>query len=187
MSVALLFLCATHPNLTLDIGNSAGRGPFGANGYQNLGVSAASDDVKNWFLDCGFSVVSVTARNLTFTFVDNHGRIKYQTTLEEPMNANRLSVTDSLHAIAMAPHLLGVVILVPITAIAVGLIAYLGKDFFLAPKETLPQKTYQSSSRAFQSQQSVQRGPADDSDIDSSAWSQLDVSTDRLHPSRHGP
>ena len=187
MSVALLFLCATHPNLTLDIGNSAGRGPFGANGYQNLGVSAASDDVKNWFLDCGFSVVSVTARNLTFTFVDNHGRIKYQTTLEEPMNANRLSVTDSLHAIAMAPRLLGVVILLPITAIAVGLIAFLAKDFFVSPPSPSANTLRQEGTKHIQLHMRTPRSADNEIDMDGSSWSGLDVSTDGLHPSRHGP
>jgi tartrate-resistant acid phosphatase type 5 len=171
-------------------GNSAGRGPFGEGGYQNLGISAATDQVMHYHLACGFTVASVTARNLTFTFIDNHGVVKYATTLDQPLNTDVLRLGEALEAIAMAPRLIGMFIIIPMTTIALSLILFLSKDFLWPPP---PAPGFNSHSIArlqelkkYQQQQGgEQRG--EDSEMDSSSWSRLDVSTDRLKPSRHGP
>lgn len=169
-------------------GNSAGRGPFGADGYQNLGVSAASDDVLNWFLECGFTVVSVRANNLTFTFVDNHGNVKYATTLDQPLNADKFSYEAALKAISLAPRLVGVVIIVPMTAIAVALILYLGKEFLTPAPPPPPGFNPETIAKLQEMKKHDQNGSRRREDeMDRSQWSNLDVSTDRLRPSRHGP
>lgn len=65
-------------------GNGAGRGPFGPRGFQNLGISVATDDVLHWFLDCGFAYAQVTSDKFKFTFVDNFGVVRYSADLGSP-------------------------------------------------------------------------------------------------------
>jgi hypothetical protein len=179
-------------------GNTAGRGPFGYQGYQYLGLSAGSAYVKNWFLECGFGVVSVHDKQLNFTFIDNHGTIRYQTTLENVYNSELISGVV-LKGLGIPPRVAGLVIFVPTVALAVFLIAYLSQDYWISKKSDLHdqekiergpsgraspgQAGPSSGARSWGQQRADLESPLDES---SGQWSNLDVSTDRLAPSVHG-
>mmetsp|Transcript_9282 Transcript_9282/g.13986 ORF Transcript_9282/g.13986 Transcript_9282/m.13986 type:complete len:443 (-) Transcript_9282:100-1428(-) len=180
-------------------GNSAGRGPFDEHGYAYLGVSAATNQVLHWFLDCGFAITSVDKTHLNVTFVDNHGQVRYSASMGEPLNAKSFYDTTKLKGLGISPKMAGVIILVPVLALAVGLILYLGKDWYLnkdgkfdmSPKnisKSNPEEVLKSMSALTLRRKTESNKYTDDdySDIDSSTWSNLDVSTDRLRPSRHG-
>jgi hypothetical protein len=205
-----LSLSLTH-SLSLSLivsssGNTAGRGPFGEQGYQYLGISAGSAYVKNWFLDCGFGVVSVHDKQLNFTFIDNHGTIRYQTTLENVFNAELISGVV-LRGLGISPRAAGLLIFIPTLALAVSLIAFLSKDFWspdskemdLHNQERVEREggggwegpsTRQQGGGPSAGVRSRSRQQQDDletaMDDSSGKWSSLDVSTDRLAPSRHG-
>eukprot|EP01041_Mallomonas_annulata_P003151 gene3151-6201_t len=66
-------------------GAGGGRGPLGPNGLRHLGISAATNNMKNYFVNCGFSFVEVTSDALKVNFVDNIGRIQYVGVLDNPL------------------------------------------------------------------------------------------------------
>jgi hypothetical protein len=173
-------------------GNTAGRGPFGKDGYQYLGLSEGSPYVKNWFLDCGFGVVSVHATQLNFTFIDNHGKVHYRTTLENVKNKDLISGVV-LKGLGISPQAAGLVIFVPTLILVVGIIGFLSKDFWstvssdIHDQETLHRSGSMPSSFPSSRRHDIESATGRKGDMDDSAkWSDIDVSTDRLAPSRHG-
>lgn len=98
-------------------GNGAGRGPFGHQASQYNGISAATDYVKNFFIECGFAFAEVTSSEFYFTFVDNFGRIRYRADIGEPHNSN--SAVDKLKGLGVSPDTAGTIILVPVLLFAV--------------------------------------------------------------------
>lgn len=126
--------------------------------------------------------MSVTERQLNFTFIDNHGNIHYQTTLENVMNPELISGVV-LKGLGISPRVAGLVIFVPTVAIAVAIIAFLSVDYWR--KSDI--RDQERIERPAPSREKVSALRDVESAMDNSArWSNLDVSTDRLAPSRHG-
>lgn len=175
-------------------GNTAGRGPFGEKGYQYLGVSAASANVLNWFLNCGFGVVSVTDKKLDFTFIDNGGNIHYQTSLTNVINPELITGVY-LRGLGVSPRFAGVIILLPTLSVAIFIVLFLSKEYWMK-SDLSDQESTQKPSPSTSSSTSTKLTPNinskwsnqqnDDYLDESGRWSSLDVSTDRLAPSRHG-
>ena len=81
-------------------GSGGGRGPLGPNGLRHLGISAASNDMVKYFLNCGFSFIETSLETLKINFVDNLGRIHYVGVLDTPSNLH-LTNSKSYHGIAV--------------------------------------------------------------------------------------
>lgn len=65
-------------------GNGAGRGPFGPEGYNHLGISKSTKYIKNYFTDSSFAYIEAGSDTLKTTFVDAKGNIHYTGTLSNP-------------------------------------------------------------------------------------------------------
>lgn len=147
--------------------------------------------MKNWFLDCGFGVVSVHATQLNFTFIDNRGKIHYQTTLENVKNKELISGVV-LKGLGISPRVAGLIIFIPTLALAVGIIVFLSKDFWstvssdIYDQETLHRSGPPSIPSSRKHDIESKGGGKGKSMDESGRWGDLDVSTDRLAPSRHG-
>jgi len=65
-------------------GQSAGRGPFGPEGYKFMGISNSSDYIQNYFSECGFAYAEVDSYNFKTTFVNSHGEVKFTGLMANP-------------------------------------------------------------------------------------------------------
>lgn len=174
-------------------GNTAGRGPFGANGYQYLGKSVATNDVLNWFLNCGFGIVSVNAKQLNFTFIDNHGTVHYSTSLTNIKNTHLLGYSLMYNTFGLPARWAGLIVLIPTLSLAILILAYLSKEMWMKFDSAVDlqdqekvQGGHASTSPSSAANGARGRDSNEDTEMDGSRWSQIDVSTDRLAPSRHG-
>lgn len=190
----LLLLLFEITNKILFLGNTAGRGPFGKQGYQYLGVSVATSNVLNWFLNCGFGIVSVNDKQLTFTFIDNGGNIHYQTSLTNVINPELITGVY-LRGLGVSPRFAGFIILLPTLSVAILIVAFLSKEYWmksdLSDQETTQKPSPSLSTSTPSLKPNINSKWSNQHTIDnfldeSGRWSNLDVSTDRLAPSRHG-
>lgn len=110
-------------------GGGSGRGPLGPHGYQNLGVSVATNYIKHWHQTCGFAFVEVDSSNFNLTFVDNIGKIRYTTVIDNPHNRKLQIVPfgNGLPGLGVSASVVSILILLPAIIIAVGIIAYLSR------------------------------------------------------------
>ena len=107
-------------------GSGGGRGPLGPNGLRHLGTSAATHYMRNYFVNCGFSVVEVTVDTLKVNFVDNLGKTRYTAVLDTPHNSGYykaksiagVSSVFASHATVSVILVLGI-LAVPISIVAV--------------------------------------------------------------------
>ncbi len=160
-------------------GNSAGRGPFFPQQLQYLGVSAATNQVKHYYLHCGFAFAEVDSTEFVVTFMDNFGVQRYDVSLGEPMNLDKLSGAYDLPGLGVSPDVAGLIIIVPTVIMVVSIIAYLARDALLK-QQLVNQELSAIASTTFDKnyRQTVEMR----SDMDTSMWSDVDVSTDRLRP-----
>lgn len=68
-------------------GNGAGRGPFGPEGYNHLGISASTNYIENYFTDSGFAYAEVDDETFSTTFVDAKGGVHYTGVMKNPHSA----------------------------------------------------------------------------------------------------
>lgn len=204
--IIYLFILFLFFKIILKLGNTAGRGPFGKNGYQYLGVSVASANVLNWFLNCGFGIVSVHDKQLNFTFIDNGGNIHYQTILTNVINPELITGVY-LRGLGISPRIAGLIIFLPTLSIALLIVAFLSKEYWtkawkstdLSDQEMVQKQTFTTSTSSPSVNNTTQNTTTSNLDNkwsnhhmienyldESGRWSSLDVSTDRLAPNRHG-
>lgn len=102
-------------------GSGGGRGPLGPNGLRHLGISAASNNMKNYFVNCGFSFVEVTTDTLKISFVTNSGHVKYTTLFDNPLHPpqNYLKSMSSMSFIFAAHPGISILIVLVVIAIPV--------------------------------------------------------------------
>ena len=172
-------------------GNSAGRGPFDEQATAYLETSAAVGYIENYFTDCGFIIASASAYSVNFTFMNNLGKIKYVAALDAPMNLDLVqkSATTHLKSFGLPPKVVGTIIFIPSLTIVVSIIVFLSKDFL--NKLLNNDESNEKPNSGLQQQMSIRRDKDYDShemdrSMDSSTWSDLDTSSARLAPSRHG-
>lgn len=68
-------------------GNGAGRGPFGPEGYNHLGISASTKYIENFFTASGFATAKVDETTFSTTLVDAKGNIHYTGVMSNPHTA----------------------------------------------------------------------------------------------------
>lgn len=123
---------------------------------------------------------------MNFTFIDNHGNIHYQTTLENVINPELITGVV-LKGLGISPRVAGLVIFIPTLALAISIIAFLSKDFWRKSDIQDQERIERPVSSKDSSRYKVSSSHDVESSMDTSGkWSNIDVSTDRLAPSRHG-
>lgn len=65
-------------------GQSAGRGPFGAEAVNHIGISAATPYLMHYFSRCGFVFVEADTNTMNVSFVDDAGKITYTGVISNP-------------------------------------------------------------------------------------------------------
>jgi hypothetical protein len=173
-------------------GNSAGRGPFDEAATAFLETSAAVGFIEHYHLDCGFIIASASAYAVNFTFMNNLGKVKYVATLDAPMNIDLIEKSSFSHlkSFGLPPRVVGTIIFIPSLTLVVSIIVFLSKDF-LTKIMGNSEGSDAGSSDHLQQQMSIRldknyEANGLDRSMDSSTWSDLDTSSARLAPSRHG-
>ena len=69
-------------------GNGAGRGPFGPEGYNHLGISVSTNYIENYFTASGFAYAEANEETFSTTFVDAKGNVHYTGTMSNPHTAS---------------------------------------------------------------------------------------------------
>ena len=175
-------------------GNSAGRGPWDEEATAFLETSAAVGYIQNYYTDCGFIIASATAYSVNFTYMDNLGKVRYVATLDSPMNVDLIVANSVEHrkTFGLPPRVVGTIIFIPSLAIVVSIILFLGKDFAIkvagnTDSDGDEEAERRSKDRLNREQAMAEGGHVEMSrEMDESSWSDIDTSSARLAPSRHG-